>query len=216
MSLEKTPISFQANCGYARFVMRQLELTETDREAKVRKFKHQFEQTLTYGLRESYFTRQSSRPSLFERHSSKMREAWSNRWYPLGTRSAYEETFSVEKWNGLPLEEQRTHTLGNCKACYEKHQDLQTAFPLTPCYKFEPVVTVNKEVLTSLGRAEGTKTALKVLNTAFTDTFEDTFVSTMIKHGRQGVQVCVLVNRGYRMVATVQTVSIIQHSALKG
>ncbi len=111
------PISLQANCGYGRYGMRKLTLTA---------FKDLFMTTPNYGLSDSYFMKNSSRPSTFERHCNKVKAVWAKKWYPFESRVTYETTFSAEKWKGLPSEERKLHSLSECRACYKMHKGLYT------------------------------------------------------------------------------------------
>ena len=188
MASAKKPISLQVNCGYGRCAMR---LTTSNWESDTLKFKELFETTPNYGLCESYFATNSSRQSQFKRHCNLIKTSWSKRWCTdQSFRINYEATFSKEKWKNLSLEEQQSHTLADCNACYNHHKALQKAFPLIPQYELEePVVTINKKILEDIGKADGTKQAITVLNQAFKETFEKTFVESMVKLGGQGVQV---------------------------
>ena len=64
--------------------------------------------------------------------------------------------------------------------------------PLLPAEtptRIEALFTVNPTVLKDLGKRDATREALSILNEEFTDTFDKTFVDTLITHGGQRIQV---------------------------
>ena len=50
-------------------------------------------------------------------------------------RAEYLETFSVKKWENLPLVEKKKHSVGKCTACAVNFPDLQKSFPMQPTFE---------------------------------------------------------------------------------
>ena len=178
----KVPVSLQLNCGFARCAIRQLTPRDgtLDKQKHETEFKKLFKPNASFGLPENYFKDNLCRASPFERHSTKILQNWKRKWHLYESKSEYEETFSIEKWQSLSTEEKDKHTLAICKQCDLLHHQLQHQFPLGPYLENNRVLTVNTGSLETLGELNGTKEAITMLNESFNEAFNKDFIDSRI------------------------------------
>ena len=172
------------NCAFARRAVHELSVVQNvDRETRQNKFQELFPY---YKLSASYF---ESRFSVFDRHCKSIIEAWKKRWNPGSSRAAYEEAFSIAKWEALSQSQKERHTLAQCNECSTLFQELQQKFPMKPIHTVPSLVTIDNEALATMGTKDGTKMAKQHLNHTFKDTFNTSFTDTLIQHGDENLQV---------------------------
>lgn len=85
--------------------------------------------------------------------------------------------------------QQKEHTISNCKACHNEHSALQIKFPQGPYYIPQPLVTIDMQELEQLGEKEGTRKAFREVNDTFSQVFNKSFTTTLLKHGKQPIQI---------------------------
>ena len=181
------PHSLQFNCGFARCAVRELSVSQQlNREACKNKFLELFP---NYGLSTSYFQSSKGRYSLFEKYSKILAEAWRKRWNPSSSRTAYEDTFSINKWKILSSTDQQKHTLACCNECSISFQELQKQFPLKPHHEKPQLISFNEQVLQQMGTKDGTQKAMEELNEKYADTFNKSFTESLLQHGGENLQV---------------------------
>ena len=69
------------------------------------------------------------------------------------------------------------------------NSDLQIKFPQGPYYNPQPLITIDTEKLEQLGEKEGTRKAFNEVNAAFSEVFNTSFTTTLVKHGREPIQI---------------------------
>lgn len=99
------------------------------------------------------------------------------KWHPSEKRLEYLTTCAIDKWKSLTSVKKETHTLGNCIACYRKHQDLQTCFPGRPFfYPSTMIIKLPKSSGSSFHEErDHARSVLSELNSAWADKFTHTF-----------------------------------------
>ena len=176
------------NCGFARTAVRELTpkarwKNPSDITKRSIEFKNLFCKYDQFGVEQSYFDPNNTKPSQFKCDCDSILKIWSKKWHPSTTRQEYETTFSIQKWKDMSAEQQQKHTLEKCRAperCYHK---LQMAFPQGPHYEGEKILSINIDELDITGKKQGACKALREINSSFSEVFNTSFTDSIVRCG---------------------------------
>ena len=104
---------------------------------------------------------------------------FSKKWHPQSSRQEYITTFSISKWNELPITVKKIHTISNCDARYNSYSFLQSTYPGKPLHEPEPQVVQQLPPLTK--EKELTRIVLSELNPVWENRFNHTFTENLPK-----------------------------------
>ena len=173
----------QTNCGYARTAIRELSLSSKSKHKGVvhrKEVEEEFQIVIPYERRGS----DDKNWSKFDKHCDTIFKHFNKKWHPVSKRLEYTHTFSVANWKRLTEEQKAEHTLGECKACYLQHQQLQEHFPGKAFY-LGPKVHIDMHLPTApQTKREEKETGRKVLqevNKQWEDQYGRTLTSMIPK-----------------------------------
>ena len=179
---KSTKRSMIVNCGYARVAVyewskrdRGSQKVDVDQEKRSTQFQACFKHCdMPVGL----FSHNAKGQMYFDVHCEAVVEALSRgfKTHPE-KRAEYLDTFSLKKWENLPLAEKKKHSVGKCTACAVNFSDLQKSFLMQPTFE---VNLLNKEsVSTAHNATVFAKSVLKELNQVCDDQFGVSFTNTL-------------------------------------
>ena len=99
--------------------------------------------TPTYQIPSSLKASADGRLSEFYKNSEKMYTLFHKKWHTTTKRVEYTNTFSLNNWKALDDADKSKHTLSNCDACFNQHEDLQRSFPGKPLYSTASSITLD-------------------------------------------------------------------------
>lgn len=163
------------NCNYSRTAIRELCQEEFVVSGTAKRLPHEslVKVVERYNI---HFSEQQLQLSLdiAKKRVRPLLTLFTKKWYPESQKPIFLDTFSLNAWNHLPLEEKHKHSLQQCVACHTQQLSLTRAFPYKKGKAMlqheQPVIAFNEQDLASpsnLGRK-----ALQQLNNICEDKFK--------------------------------------------
>ena len=182
-------IAWQFNCGYARVAVHELSAVKKgksrisiNRKLRAEKFQKLFSENITF-MRSPEFWKDTC-SSKFNVHCNFLLDCFKRKWYPTAAKDQYCESFSTSKWEALPCDVKKCHSLSECVYCAKEHLDLQKTFPGLPL--FEPCTVVQLSLPSTCTskavEASVTRKVLAELNSWYESAFNHSFTESMLKH----------------------------------
>ena len=135
--MNQMSVSLMFNCGYARVAVHELSWVKRgksrsllNRNERAEKFLKLFSDQGLFDMYDKFWD--DSPSSKFNRHCDYILECFSKKWQPHSARAEYFQTFSICKWESLPIRTKRCHTLSKCFECAKEYLTIQTSFPGVP------------------------------------------------------------------------------------
>ena len=186
--MNQTSISVLCNCGYARVAVYELSGVKrgksrslVNRKERAEKFLKLFSSQTSIDKQDKFWD--DSPSSKFNRQCDYVLEMFSKKWQPHSARAEYFQTFSISKWESLPILTKRCHTLSRCYECAKEHLTMQTSFPGVPHFVPENLV---KLTLPSTGSAAKevtvTRKVMAELNVSYETNFHHSFTESVLKY----------------------------------
>ena len=126
-------VHYNVNCAFARVAIREYSEVgrgkgKCDTAVRMYKFKELFSSQPNYVQHNEIFHMYGHRESAFDRHCKAI-NGIIGRWANRERKQEYIECFSPVKWKQLSIQQQKRHSLANCKECAMVHLEQQERFP---------------------------------------------------------------------------------------
>lgn len=186
-------ITVEVNCGFSRTAIRELTnrnkgcSNDSDAQNRALEFQNLFKDCPKYFHNGSYFDSCGYNGSQFDRDCKSVLLHFHKKWHPKESRLDYEKQFSIENWKALPTHKQKGHTMAKCEACRDEYYHYQQNYPQGPHFNPVPILSVDVQELHRLGKAKGTRKVLAEMNASFSNVFDASFTSSLVKHGKEPV-----------------------------
>ena len=101
------------------------------------------------------------------------------------------------------MHKKKSHTMAKCEACRDEYYHHQQKYPQGPYFNPMPVLSVDVPELHRLGKAKGTRKLLAEMNDSFSNVFNASFTTSLVKHEKEPIHMKLTPNERKKKLRSV-------------